>query len=115
MSKGPKDLTLLNVLKAIRDTTGRDIFNSIAGYRMSNLKMSNLKMTRKQYYLRLSRLIKANMIKRKKGKYSLTPFGKVIYFIQLEFVSVIDEHFEMKIHNKLIKNNNMKSGNRVLT
>jgi predicted transcriptional regulator len=29
--------------------------------------------------LRLSKLIKANMIKRKNGKYLLTPFGKVIY------------------------------------
>ena len=34
MNKGLKDLTLLDVLNAIRDTTGRDIFSSIAGDRM---------------------------------------------------------------------------------
>lgn len=98
MNKGLKDLTLLDVLNAIRDTTGRDIFSSIAGDRMSNLKTS-----RKQYYLRLSRLIKANMIKRKNGIYLLTPFGKVIYMVQLEFVKAIDEHFESKTTKTITK------------
>lgn len=93
MNKGPKDVTMLDVLNAIRDINGRDIFNSIEGERMCKL------MSRKQYYLRLSRLIKANMIKRKNGKYLLTPFGKVIYMVQLEFVKAIDEHFGSKIHN----------------
>ena len=93
MNKRPKDMTLLDVLNAIRDINGRDIFNSIEGNRLCKLKM-----TRKQYYLRLSKLIKANMIKRKNGKYLLTPFGKVIYMVQLEFVKAIDEHFGSKIH-----------------
>jgi hypothetical protein len=95
MNKGSKNLTLLDVLGALRDTTGHDILSSIAGNRMNNLKMS-----RKQYYLRLSRLIKANMIKRENGKYLLTTFGKVVYMVQLEFVKAIDEHFESKSHNK---------------
>lgn len=87
-------MTLLDVLNAIHDINGRDIFNSIEGDRLCKLKM-----TRKQYYLRLSKLIKANMIKRKNGKYLLTPFGKVIYMVQLEFVKAIDEHFGSKIRN----------------
>ena len=94
MNKGLKEVTMLDVLNAIRDINGRDIFNSIEGGKMCKLKMS-----RKQYYLRLSRLIKANMIKRKDGKYLLTPFGKVIYMVQLEFVKAIDERFGSKIHN----------------
>ena len=76
MNKGLKDMTMLDVLNAIRDINGRDIFNSIEGDKMCKLKMS-----RKQYYLRLSRFIEANMIKRKNGKYLLTPFGKVIYMV----------------------------------
>ena len=94
MNKGRKDVTILDVLNAIRDINALDIFNSIAGDRMCKFKMS-----RKQYYLRLSKLIKANMIKRNNGKYLLTPFGKVIYMVQLEFVKAIDEHFKSKIHN----------------
>ena len=94
MNKGLKHVTMLDVLNAIRDINGRDIFNSIEGDRVSKLKMS-----RKQYYLRLSKLINANMIKRKNGKYLLTPFGKVIYMVQLEFVNAIDDHLGSTIHN----------------
>ena len=87
MNKVPKNVTRLDVLNAIRDTDGRDIFYSIAIDRMSNLKIS-----RKQYYLRLTKLIKTDMIKRKSGKYLLTPFGAVIYGVQLEFVKAVNEH-----------------------
>jgi hypothetical protein len=76
MNEGLKKVTRLEVLQAIRDTDGHDLFYSIACDRISTRK---LKMSRKQYYVRLSKLIKANMIKRKNGKYLLTPFGKVIY------------------------------------
>ena len=56
------------------------------------------------------------MIKRKNGIYLLTPFGKVIYMVQLEFVKAIDEHFESKTTKTITKkSNNMKSGNRVFT
>ena len=36
-------------------------------------------MTRKQYYLRLSKLVRANLVKRVEGKYEKTIFGKVIH------------------------------------
>jgi predicted transcriptional regulator len=88
-------VTILDVLDTICDTEGLDIFYSIASDRINT---RNLKMSRRQYYLRLSKMIKANMIKRKRGKYLLTPFGKVIYGAHLEFVKAIDEHFKSKIH-----------------
>ena len=46
--------------------------------------------------MRLSKLIKADMIKRKSGKYLLTPFGAVIYGVQLEFVKAVNDHFKSK-------------------
>jgi hypothetical protein len=33
-------------------------------------------LTREQYYYRMSKLTKAGLIKRKKGRYTLTTFGK---------------------------------------
>ena len=36
------------------------------------------------------------MIKRKSRKYLLTPFGQVIYGVQLELVKAVDEHFKSK-------------------
>lgn len=44
-----------------------------------------VKISRKQYYSRLFKLVKADLIKGKGAKYVLTPFGDVIYAVQLEF------------------------------
>jgi hypothetical protein len=98
MNKEPKNVTRLQVLDTIRDGNGRDLFYSIAIDSIYNRKCT-LKMSRKQYYMRLSKLMKAKMIQRKSGKYLLTPFGAVIYGVHLEFVKAIDEHFKSKSHN----------------
>ena len=96
---------MLNVLDAIHDPDGRDLFNSIATERKSNDASDYIvKITRKQYYSRLSKLIKADMIKRKGEKYVLTPFGEVIYAVQLEFDEAVDEHLKSKVEIPIIIN-----------
>ena len=88
---------MLDVLDAIHDPDGRDLFNSIATDRRSNDTFDyTVKISRKQYYSRLSKLVKTDLIKRKGAKYVLTPFGDVIYAVQLEFAEAIDEHMESK-------------------
>lgn len=97
MSKGPKNVTMLNILDAIHDPDGRDLLNSIATDRRSNDTSDYaVKITRKQYYARLSKLVKADLVKRTEGKYVLTPFGKVIYSVQLGFADAVDEHLKLK-------------------
>jgi predicted transcriptional regulator len=105
MNKNPRKVTMLDVLDALRDPDGRDLFNSIATVRRSNDTFDyTVKITPKQYYSRLSRLIKADMIKRKGEKYVLTPFGEVIYSVQLEFDEVVDEHLKSKVEMPIIIN-----------
>ena len=41
-----------------------------------------MKLTRRQFYSRISRLIKNGLVKRQKGKYFVTAFGRVIYDAQ---------------------------------
>ena len=97
MNKGPKNITMLDVPDAIHDFDGRDLFNSIATDRRSNDTFDyTVKITRKQYYSRLSKLVKSDLIKRRGAKYVLTPFGNVIYTVQLEFAEAVDEHMESK-------------------
>ena len=96
MNKNPKNFTRLDVLDALRDPDGRDLFYSIA---TEVISPDYIKLSRKQYYLRLSRLIKADMIRRKSGKYILTPFGAVIYGVQLELVKAVHEHIRSKTHD----------------
>ena len=61
MNKEQKNVTRLDVIDAIRDTDGRDLLYSIISDGISTRDL-NLKMSRKQYYNRLSRLIKADII-----------------------------------------------------
>ena len=97
MNKGPKNVTMLDILDAIHDSDGRDLFNSIATDRIRNDTFDyTVKISRKQYYSRFSKLVKTDLIKRKGAKYVLTPFGGVIYAVQLEFTEAVDEHMESK-------------------
>jgi hypothetical protein len=72
------------ILKRTADEKTLSLFNSIAvtgGDRSATLRKMNL--TRTQYYSRISGLIDAGLIKRYKGKYSLTLLGKVVYDSQM--------------------------------
>ena len=104
MNKNPRKVTMLDVLDALRDPDGRDLFNSIATDRSNDTFDYTVKITRKQYYSRLSKLIKADMIKRKGEKYVLTSFGEVIYSVHLEFDEAVDEHLKSKVEMPIIIN-----------
>ena len=74
------------VIDAISDNESLELFHVIA----TNVNDVELKMTRKQYYMRLSRLIGAGIIKKRNNTYCLTSFGKVIFEIQLILKGVVD-------------------------
>ena len=89
-------ITRLNILEAIR--YGQELFNSIAADTYSDNTPSDIvKLSRKQYYSAISKLIKVDLIKRKSGKYLLTPFGRVIYGVQLGFGEALDNHLKSKL------------------
>ena len=82
------------VLQAISDKRASNILKNIASSDSnSDILITQLKLTRKQYYSRMSCLIKAGIVKRQKGRYLLTAFGKVIYNAQV--------NLETKIENAL--------------
>jgi hypothetical protein len=73
-----KPLTLDYILKRISDEKALALFNNIAisGDRSIVLKYD---LTSKQFYHRISGLMDAGLIRRYKGKYSLTSLGNVVY------------------------------------
>jgi hypothetical protein len=83
MKKLVKNITMLNVLEAL--TAGHELFTFIAN------DVDSFGLSHKQYYDRLSKLTKMHLIKRTKGKYLLTNFGKVIYQLHLTLVKAINE------------------------
>jgi predicted transcriptional regulator len=59
-----------------------NLFRTIALAKNDNgvaLTSKTKELTRKQYYSRMSRMIKVGLVKRKNGKYSLTSLGKVVH------------------------------------
>ena len=72
------------ILKRISDEKTLSLFNSIAiSDSGGSTALSKFNLTTKQYYSRISGLMDAGLIKRYKGKYSLTFLGKVVYDSQM--------------------------------
>ena len=55
-----------------------------------------LKLSRKEYYSRMSRLMKTGMVKRKNGKHFLTAFGKIVYDAQVTVKKAVESYWKLK-------------------
>jgi predicted transcriptional regulator len=53
-------------------------------------------LTTKQYYSRISKLTKADLIKRKNGKYSLTVLGKIVYEAHTIIGKALNYYWKLK-------------------
>jgi hypothetical protein len=96
----------LSILGAISDNRASNILKSIAAADSnSDILITELKLTRKQYYSRMSGLIKAGLVKRQRGRYLLTTFGKVIYSAQMsleaKIESALDNYWKLKAIDSL--------------
>src|SRR4029453_9314514 len=101
---------ITEVLKKISDDKALTLFNSIAvsnGDKYNSVKEMNL--TPKQYYSRISGLINAGLIKRHKGKYSLTLLGKVVYDAQMIIGKALTYYWKLRA----IESIEMSSGVRL--
>jgi len=90
-------MSVPEVLRAISDDKSLVLFNTIRlASGRSDIRINTLKLTRKQYYSRMSGLIKAELIKRQNGKYFLTSFGKIIYDFQEKIQKAVHDYWKLK-------------------
>ena len=90
--------SIADILKKISDDRALTIFNSIAisnGHGDIHLREMNL--STKQYYSRLSGLMDAGLIKKLKGRYSLTLLGKVVHDSQMIIVKTLSYYWKLKV------------------
>ena len=90
---------IVNVLKVIADDKALTLFNSIAILGEENGCVPSIKemnLTTKQYYSRIEGLTKADLIKRTKGRYSLTMLGKIVYAVYLGIDKVLNDYWKLK-------------------
>jgi hypothetical protein len=73
------------ILRKISDDKTLALFRSIAVANDMDkcIQLKQMNLTTKQYYSRISGLVDAGLIKRLKGRYSLTALGKVVYHSQM--------------------------------
>ena len=102
-AKDEKSERLAELIKLISDDKSVLILNTIflASGDTSEILRTRLKLGRKQYYSRISRLSKAGLVKRQKGRYFVTAFGKVIYDAQRLLVSAVKNHWKLKAIDSL--------------
>ena len=98
-----KAKSLAEVINLISDDKSLLIFKTIflTSGDSSELLRTQLKLTRKQYYSRISRLTKAGLVKRQKGRYFVTALGKVIYEAQRLLGSAVKNHWRLKAIDSL--------------
>ena len=91
------------VLNAISDDKSWILFITIAmssdsdgqqsGDGGGQIRISSLNLTRRQYYQRINRLKSLGLINRKKGRYSLSSFGSILYEIQKTIETAIQNRW----------------------
>src|SRR5215469_9332780 len=90
-------MAVADVLKTIAEDKSLVLFNTIAlSNSDSDIIISTLHLTRKQYYARLSALLKAGLVKREMAKYYLTTLGMILYHAQELIGKALNEYWKLK-------------------
>jgi hypothetical protein len=96
--------SVVETVKAISKEEALIIFKTIAlGKVEGNIVRSKTKLTSKQYYSRMSALLKAGLLKRKSGRYNLTAFGKIVYDAQATIENAINNFWKLKAVDSIIE------------
>jgi hypothetical protein len=101
--ENPKQRTtapsITSIIKKISDDKTLVLFNSIAVSSPNNeryIPLKEMNLSTKQYYSRISGLQDAGLIKRHKGKYSLTMLGHVVYDSQMLIGKTLAYYWKLK-------------------
>lgn len=74
--------SIVDILKAVADSKSLHIFQSIARGRVEGEVLKQIEgLSRKQYYVRTKQLLKAGLVQRSLGRFSVTNLGVVIFML----------------------------------
>jgi hypothetical protein len=90
--------SVAEIFESLSDEQSVKLFNTIASERVNSVEMrTKVPLTRKQYYSRLSRMIRVGLIKRRSGKLFLTAFGKIVYEAQKLIEAANNAQWKFKV------------------
>jgi hypothetical protein len=91
-------VSLSHVLRLISDDKSLSIFQSIGDVNFNGeISLKKLGLSRKQYYSRIDSMMTTGLIKRQRGIYSLSPFGKVIYCCIMIAKNALNNYYSLKV------------------
>jgi hypothetical protein len=91
------NVSLADVLKSISDDKSLSVFQLISDVNSNGeIILKKLDLSTKQYYSRISAMMATDLIKRKSGRYYLTPFGKVIYCCIMIAKNALNNYYKLK-------------------
>jgi hypothetical protein len=92
------NMSVPDVLKAISDDKSFALFQLIANVNSNGeIILKKLGLSSKQYYSRISTMMTAGLIKRQRGRYYLTPFGKIIHCCTMITKNALDNYYNLKV------------------
>ena len=90
-------LTVADILESISDEKALGLFKTIALTKPdSDILITKTQLSRKQYYSRMSVLMRSGLVKRNKGRYALTAFGKVVYDIEITIEIALENLWKLR-------------------
>jgi predicted transcriptional regulator len=91
------NIHVADVLKSISDDKSLSIFELIADANFNGeIILKKFGLSCKQYYSKISGMMAAGLIKRKSGRYYLTPFGRVIYCCIMMAKNALEDYYKLK-------------------
>jgi predicted transcriptional regulator len=91
-----------NILSAMADEKALLLLSTLATKEYeSEAIVGIMDLSRKAYYSRMARFVKLGIVKRKKGKYSLTMFGKILNEVQTVIDIAVNNYWKLKALDEL--------------
>jgi predicted transcriptional regulator len=101
-------ISVADVLKAISDNSSLALLRIVALTKPdTDFIISKTNLTRKQYYSRMSALVSTGLIKRTNGKYTMTAFGKLIYYALIIMENATSSYWKLKAIDSLEMSNEL--------
>jgi hypothetical protein len=95
-------VSIANILSAIADDKSLVLLNTIAiAGGDTDILITRLDVTRKQYYSRISALMKTGLISRRDRQYMPTSLGKIVYDAQLMIGRATNTYWKLKAIDSL--------------
>ena len=90
--------SVAKIFESLSDEQSVKLFTTIAAHGIYSTELrAQVDLTRKQYYSRISRMIKVGLIKRRSGKLVLTAFGKIVWESQKIIEAANKSQWKLKV------------------